>query len=365
VNPDRQIPLAIFLAACAWSTVEANDTRRAKAQGSSAGRTVATPLRKATDSSTTDAIAGPNGVAAWVDPARCDQDGNLFFLLVPQEAPGPLRPRSPREIVGVSADGKSANHFDPGSLPALRGADELRTITTALDSQGFLVALVWVSRGRDGRQYIVTFDKSGRDASRLQVDPDEISVEQFEVFGTGELLLRGVHCDAPNVEAASGGRCVPRLAVMSGDGSSYRDVRGMPDDDGLGLAKDMDRAVPLTFSYMARGGDGRVYVARNGRPFIYSIDASGRSQAAFPLAPTSSHLRLAGLRASGRRLVAAYNDGRSRQLRWWLAVYDVALGQRMGLYGPVDGYPLCYEHTDAEDRFTVLRDVNRLVTLSP
>jgi len=372
MNPHRQGALLLCLGAVAWSTVDANDPTRAAAQDPSADTTIATPLRKSTKTSTTNAIAGPNGVAAWVDPARCDQDGNLFFLTVPQvdardsnRAPGSSqsRPRPPSEIVGVSADGKKVTHFDPGSAPVFVGADELRTVTTAVDSHGILFALVWGPRGQaSGRQHIVSFDKSGRYVSRVEIESDEISVEQFEIFGTGEFLLRGVRNDASKVAVVSGGRFVPRLAVMSGGGAPLRDVLGLPDEAGPESSKDPDPSAPPEFDYMIRGGDGRIYLARAGASFIYAIEASGQSQEAFPMARTPRNLRLAGLRASGGRLVATCRDERSR---WWMVVYDVALRERVGLYGPVDGQPICYEYTGSTDEFTFLRDGNKLVTLSP
>jgi hypothetical protein len=358
------------MAAIAWSNAAGDDSKRVEGDLTPASTVSARPLRESGKRSTSTALAPAGGAAAWVDPVRCDQDGGLYFVVLPQVSPRDAnrppgspgaRPWSPREIVRVGDNGRTATRFDPGSVPAFAGADEVKTLATAIDSQGVLSALVWVPRGEaEGRQYIVSFDKSGRYTSRVEVDHQEIVVQQFEVFGSGELLLKGFRHDEP------------RLAVMSGAGD-LRDVlspaREAPvEPRGAGSPGPSRETAPnarLDFDHMVRGGDGRIYVARGGESSVYAIEPSAEIEEAFRLSPPPGSLRLAGLRASGRRLVATYYEQQANRMRSWMAVYDVALKEQLALYGPADGPPLCYEYSGSEDRFTYLRNGNQLATLSP
>jgi hypothetical protein len=293
----------------------------------------------------------------WAGPVRCDEDANIFFLVVPEldprdakNAPAPPRyTKTPCDILGVSADAKKTTHFNPSSVTAFADADEVTTVATALDATGTLLALVWVRRGESGNQYIVPFDKSGGHRSVLKLDPLEMIVQGFEVFGSGEFLLRGRRVSPDG----------PRAAVMSGGGSTLRDVVGLPIE-----ALD-DPTQPPGLDHMVRGGDGRIYFAAHGEESVYAVGPSGDSELALRLVPAARNRRLVDLKAAGPRLAAIYYEERSGGGRSWMEVYDIALGERVGVYGPATGWPVCYEYSGSQDRFTFLRDGNSVVQAAP
>jgi hypothetical protein len=71
--------------------------------------------------------------------------------------------------------------------------------------------------------------------------------------------------------------------------------------------------------------------------------------------------------AAGPRLALVYYEPRPKQDsgRVSVVVYDVRLGERVAVYGPLSGAPLCYEVTGERDQFTVLKDGRFLVKLAP
>ena len=146
---------------------------------------------------------------------------------------------------------------------------------------------------------------------------------------------------------------------MSAGGSSLRDVVGLP-IEALG-----DPTQPPGLDHVVRGGDGRIYFAPDGEDSVYVVGASGDSELAFRLAPAARNRQLVDLKAAGPRLAAIYYEERSGNGRSWMEVYDVAFGERVGVYGPATGWPVCYEYSGSQDRFTFLRDGNSLVKAAP
>jgi hypothetical protein len=127
-----------------------------------------------------------------------------------------------------------------------------------------------------------------------------------------------------------------------------------------------DYARKVLDDHLARGGDGRIYFVRGGEDSIDVIDASGNSEQAFKLAPMPRNRRLVELMAAGQRLAATYYEEQADDRgRHWIAVYDVLLGERLAVYGPAPGVPVCYQYNGRQDRFTLLKDGHSLVTASP
>jgi hypothetical protein len=347
----------LCVAILGWGTPGARDAARGETAGVSSAATVATELRESHRVS----FSKP-GVFAWLNPARSDDDGNLLFVVVPgadardlKNVPAPPRHvKTPSDILAVSADGKRTSVLSPRTIPAFADADEITTLGIAIDPSGTLLALVWVPRGEaGGRHYIVSFDKNGGYRSRLEIEPDEIAVGQFEVFGSGDFLLRG---QRPYSEGV-------RVVVMSAGGGDLHDVVSLSNEH----VKDL--AATLTFSswsdHFVRGGDGRIYFVPAGEDSVHLIEASGNSQEVFKLAPMPrNRRRLVDLRAAGQRLAAIYFEERPQNKgRHWIAVYDVVLGERLAVYGPASGIPVRYEYSDGQDRFTLLKDGQYLVTV--
>jgi hypothetical protein len=141
-------------------------------------------------------------------------------------------------------------------------------------------------------------------------------------------------------------------------------------EDVVGLAEESEGGPLLTLpDNVVRGGDGRIYFvpASDERPHVHAIAPTGLTEHVFRLDQMPRNRRLVELKAAGRRLAATYYDDQSKEnrARLWIAVYDVGLGERQSVYGPVSGMPFCYDVVDHQDRFTILKDGKYFVKLSP
>ena len=198
---------------------------------------------------------------AWAGQALCDASGDAYFLVLPAASSG-KNPGLPRAVLRISADGKKRGSFTPTAVSDFASAHELRTLAFALDPTGGLFMLVWHKMGGQGGQYIVSFDKNGEYRSYFEVDSREILVQQFEVFGSGQFLLRGRRPDGE-----------PRLAILSGEGGGLKEVIGWSRlHKPFGEPRPENRSIPR-LSQVARGGDGRIYLvepdARQGEDVVY------------------------------------------------------------------------------------------------
>jgi hypothetical protein len=297
---------------------------------------------------------------AWIGSPRC-ANGNIYLLLTPQwpnAAPGPrteMRRPTPRAVLSISTDGKKTTTIDPSSVPTFSDAT-ITTLAIAAGDDGVVYLLEWVERGDTGNYYILSFDKSGRYLTRAEVPPGIIPA-RFEVFDSSEFLLIG-----PGTHGEG-----PRVVIMPAKGGELRDVIGTPTVD---AANDFEGerppiAIRAIFDHVMRGGEGSVYFASALDNSIHVIGRSGDSHREFELAPVPRNRSLVGLLASGQRLVAKYSEPGTQTSRIYVDVYDLAVGERVDTYGPLQGTPLCYEHHDSGDRFILLGDGNRLVTASP
>lgn len=321
----------------------------------------ATPLR------TLSSTPAPIGdYFAWAGQPLCDDHGNSYLLVVQPIIPG-HKPKEPRAVLRISADGKKRFSFTPAAVSDFASAHELRTLGFALDPVGGLFMLVWYEMGGQGGQYIVSFDKNGEYRSYFEVDSREILVQQFEVFGSGQFLLRGSRPDGE-----------PRLAILSGKGGELKEVIGWSR-----LRKPFGEPSPaktgaVSLGQLARGGDGRIYLAepdaRHGEDVVYAFRPSGDWEETFTLRKMPMAPQLVGWKAEGDRLAAAYfqpdpqPDGSSSERRgsYWIAVYgNVGAGgdESPVVYGPAPGTPLCYWHEDSGDRFMFLQ-AGKLVTMA-
>jgi hypothetical protein len=292
-----------------------------------------------------------DGWFAWREPVQCDESGNLFLVPVP-----PADTRIPANeqkrhdvILRVSRDGKERTTIDPsqGSYP---GAAEAVTVATTVDSAGNLHVLLWIP-GEQSSFRIATYDNAGKYRSSTRIDPEEIQVGSFEVFGSGAYLLVGL-AGLPPGEA--------RFAVMESSGA-LRDVLGIADDP------TQEREGPKRPALMARGGDGLVYTVLDGKSAVHVVDPSAESRLAFALEAAPRDWRLVGLKAAGNRLAFIYHQEPANADKsgvFWLAVYDPLSGERQATYGPVDRPPLCYSRPGDGDTFTIF-DSKHLRSMAP
>lgn len=338
----------------------------------------ANPLR----SVRTVRLVEPGGFVAWARPTLCDPAGNAYFLVAPvatdqeiEEAARSRRelPLNPREVVRISADGKKRTTFDPALGFRGSGVTDVATFAMDLDDEGSLFLLVWTTSGRAGDggeragQLIVSVDERGAHRSSVEIDADEILVNQFAVFGSGDFLLRG---QRP-------GTSEERVAILPASGGSIRDVMGWSGYPS-GSQHDQEDAVGrVRFDYMTRGRDGRVYFAeqdaRYERVVVHALGPSGDSFEAFELWPTEPEAELLGFQAARDRFAAMYRerapvrgDGGHQPERWWVAVYDgVSAEQPPPVYGPLSSAPVCFRRAGSRDELVFFVDGEQLVSMTP
>ena len=350
----------LIVGCCGLATAE--DSRN-RAKTAPAGPD-AIPLQ--TLSTATATISG-DGFLSWSGPPLCDQRQNVYLLLVPHWTARPdgtagagaaLRPR---DVLRISSDGKKQTTFKPTADPKFANVDDLITIGAALDQHGTLFTLVW-ARWREGSaqsaksgQFILSFKPDGQLRSQVEVDPDQILVDKFEVFGSGDFLVRGRRPNSSD----------PRLAILGSSGRSLQDVRRWSGK----FLDDPSPDTPPHFDYMVRGRDGRIYLTQpdpgEEGDTVYAISSTGDAERVFKLPRMPKDPSLLGWTASEDAFAATYHDGGEQSGRWWVAVYrndgdDV----QTTVYGPAPGPPICYEHVGAKDRFTFVKDGTKLVTMS-
>jgi len=322
------------------------------------------------------------GDLVWSGPPLCDEDENVYFLVIPPWTPHASQGAStaapellgPRDVLRISANGKERMTLSPAAISKFAGAKELTTVAMALERQGTLFMLVrarWGERGSEAErsgQYLVSFDHKGEYRSVLEVDWQEMVVDQFEVFGSGQFLLRGRRTHTSET----------RVAVLSAAGQTLEDVRGWAGYPSGPLEEPSPGSTPR-FNHMVRGGDGRIYVAEQDalqdKAVVYAFGPSGESEELFKLRPMPRGPQLLGWKAAGDRFAAAYleaeqqpegSSSEDQRGRWWIAVYGNLAngGELQTIYGPAPGPPLCYQHKESEDRFTFLIDGAKFVRMS-
>jgi hypothetical protein len=151
-----------------------------------------------------------------------------------------------------------------------------------------------------------------------------------------------------------------RLAIMPALGGALQDVVAAADP-----ASAEPGTLPM-LDHVARGADGRIYFTSAGSRSLHVLTAhAGTSEEAFRLPEVPRLWRIFDLMAASNRLALVYYESgkRADDGRFWIAVHDALLGDRLALYGPAPGAPVCYEHVGGQDRFTVLQGGYRL-TLS-
>lgn len=330
------------------TSTQARDTLQSPPADAPVTSMVSTPLR-----TLGTAEFSPNFFS--MGPPRCDADGNMFFVLSPEWSSDHPGGPPPNAILSIRADGKETSRFEPATIPAFAGAFKVMTTSLAIGPDGTRHALVSVGRGNARTQYIVSFDDDGQDGSPVKIDASEISVGHIEVFGSGAFLLVG-------------NRIYTRgqaMAVMPAGGGRLRDVVGLPPT--ITEGPDPTLRPGPGIARMARAEDGRIYFKAPGEDSVYVINASGDAEYAFELAPLPDDrdLRLTDLKAAGSRMAATYHDEEGGAgARYWIVVYDVILGERVALYGPLSSPPICYTYERSRDRFRRFSGEG-IVTASP
>jgi hypothetical protein len=367
----------LSLYVCILASLVAGAGQAAREEFAQSAEISATPLRALT---TRQAHIAEDGFFAFVNTPQCDEDGNLYFLLAPHAklpeveaaaSAGRDLPLTQRQVLRVGADGER-KVLDIGRVPKFATAKKVSTGGIAAGPEGSLYLLIWVTwRGEEqpekNGQYIASFDSKGEARSLVEIDSHEIGIQQFEVFGSGQFLVRGRWMIRPSE---------PRIAILSDSGKLQDLPSWRGDPSGIPEYVSVADGAPR-FDFMTRGHDGRIYVAeqdaQSDEVTVHAIGPQGDTEAVLNLQRTPRNRRLVDFRSSGSSLAAVYEQNQpdsessssGRPERWWIAVYENVRGSELrAVYGPAPGPPLCYQRTGSEDRFTFLTAEKNLVTMA-
>src|SRR5229473_3192737 len=164
---------------------------------------------------------------AFMFPAKCDADGNLYIRKYATDRPllGP--------IVKIDPEGKRVALFDPVAVSQLK-LDRADAFSPAPDGGLYQIATVSIARPQI---YVLHFSSDGSPSTPIRLDAD-FQPFQFAAFANGNLLASGFQRDPQN--RSDPGRAY--TAVFSADGRLLAQLSLKPPAPGM---------MPITFHLSA------------------------------------------------------------------------------------------------------------------
>ena len=273
---------------------------------------------------------------AFMFPARCDADGNLYIRKYATDRPllGP--------IAKIDSEGKRVALFDPAAISQLK-PDRADAFTPAPDGGLYQIASVGIARPQI---YVLHFSSDGSPSTPIRLDAD-FQPFQFAAFANGNLLASGVQRDLQNRDLQKKedrGRAY--TAVFSADGSLLAQLSlESPAKPASAAAKPAGKsavskpqaaAPTLDLSDAEPGPDGNIYVLRRSSPaLIYVISPAGKivktlkiNSPAAGVMPNTFHV------AANRVALSFWDDATNSQT---IAVIDAQTGSRVATYSDAGG----------------------------
>jgi hypothetical protein len=301
-------------------------------------------------------IASETG-GAFMFPARCDADGNLYVRKYATDRPllGP--------IVKIDAEGKRAASFDPATISQLK-LDRADAFAPAPDGGLFQIAAVGIAKPQ---LYVLRFSPDGSPASPIKLDAD-FQPYQFAPFADGNLLVSGYQRDAQNRSDPKR----PITAVFSADGRLMAQLKfaepakaastAAKVTDNKARASSEKSAPTLDLSDAEPGVDENVYVLRRSSPaLIYVVSSAGQilrtlhiKSPEVDLMPNAFHV------AANRVAVSFFDEASSKQT---IVVADAQTGRRIATYSDADTLGpsfACYSADEGVFTFLHLGEGNTL-----
>ena len=294
---------------------------------------------------------------AFMFPAKCDADGNLYIRKFATDRPllGP--------IVKVDPEGKRVALFDPVAVSQLK-FDRADAFSPIADGGLYQIAAVGISHPQI---YVLPFSSDGSPAMPTRLDAD-FQPFQFAAFANGNLLVSGFQRDPQN--KSDPGR--PYTAVFSADGRLLAQLSlELPPEPAHATAKaavkpaisDSRASTPtLDLSDAEASPDGNIYVLRRSSPaLIYVISSAGKilrtlkiKSPAFGLMPNTFHV------SANRVAVSFWDDNTNTQT---LVVIDAQTGRPIATYsdaGALGPSFACYSADEGVFTFLHLGEGNTL-----
>jgi hypothetical protein len=305
---------------------------------------------------------------AFMFPAICDEDGNLYIRKYASDHPmlGP--------IVKIDRDGKRAALFDPAAFSKL-DLSRSDSFTPSSDGGIYQIAQAGVVKPQI---YVLHYSSDGSASSPVRLDAD-FEVYSFAAFAEGNFLASGMDRDVTS--SRDRGKAV--TAVFSADGRRLGAVSfahpphsnktatggaatsgGAPKQLAWPDSSPEDATTPLLDLSLAQtASDGNVYVLHPGSPaVVYVISPDGNVERALKLKTDSGDdIFASAFHVSGNRLAVTLSRGKSAAQT--IVVMDAQTGQPFARYSvSVDVGPMfaCYSANESSFTFLNLGEGNTL-----
>lgn len=289
---------------------------------------------------------------AFMNPAKCDADGNLYIRKLAMDRPqfGP--------VVKIDSDGQRAALFDPTAFSQL-ALDRADAFSPAPDGGMYQIAQ---SGGLKPRIYVLHFSSDGSASSPVKLDAD-LEVYTFAAFADGNFLISGVQ--RKSLDPKDRGHNF--TAVFSADG---RELTQLTFAEPNNSAKAVQGATPAKADAKAAptmdladaevGSDGNLYVMRGSSPaLVYVIASSGKIMKTLKVSADVRGSAPAAFHVSGNRLaISFWNEKEQTQT---VVITDAQTGRKIASYADPGGLGpsmACYSANDGVFTFLKLGDGN-------
>jgi hypothetical protein len=294
---------------------------------------------------------------AFMFPAKCDADGNLYIRKYATDRPllGP--------IVKIDPEGKRVALFDPVAVSQLK-LDRADAFSPAPDGGLYQIATVGVARPQI---YVLHFSSDGSPSTPIRLDVD-FQPFQFAAFANANLLASGFQRDLQN--RTDPGR--PYTAVFSADGRLLAQLSlEPPPEPAHATAKsavkpavsDSRTSTPtLDLSDAEPSPDGNIYALRRSSPaLIYVISSVGKILRTLKIKSPADGVMPNTFHVSANRVaVSFWDDSVNSQT---LVVTDAQTGRRIATYsdaGTLGPSFACYSADEGVFTFLHLGEGNTL-----
>jgi hypothetical protein len=292
---------------------------------------------------------------AFMNPAKCDADGNLYIRKLAMDRPqlGP--------VVKIDSDGQRAALFDPAAFSQL-ALDRADAFSPAPDGGMYQIAQSGVLKPRI---YVLHFSSDGSASSPVRLDAD-LEVYAFAAFADGNFLVSGVR--RSTLDRKDRGRNF--TAVFSADGRELAQltfaepgISAKRSAQAVAPAKTDDKAPPmLDLAEAEAGSDGNLYVMRGSSPaLVYVIASNGKIMKTLKVGTEVRGGTPAAFHVSGNRLaISFWNDEEHIQT---VVIADAQTGRKIASYADPGGLGpsmACYSANDGVFTFLKLGEGNAL-----
>lgn len=312
---------------------------------------------------------------AFMNPAKCDEDGNLYIRKFATDRPL----RSP--TVKINPDGKRTALFDPAAFSQLN-LDRADAFSFAYDGGLYQIAQKGVVKPRI---YVLHFSSDGSPLSSVLLDAD-LEVYAFAAFLSGNFLVSGMQRDVTNPKDpgrnftavfSTDGRMLAELSFEHSQNASKqaqgtaktpaKSANNAAEHQAVERQNDVpnsvEQAAPtLDLSDAEVGVDGNLYVMRSSSPaLVYVIAPGGKIQRTLKIPAPVPGLMPSAFHVSGNQLAVSFrNDKNQSQM---LAVADAQTGRKISTYSDSTGMAssfACYSANDGVFTFLKLGEGNAL-----